>query len=445
MVETCNPARSGNFTPCSTTVPIRTSLVNQSGPREYTFSKLVCESRKLRVPFFSAEKMVVWTQKLRAIAWEVTPGEIVIEIPASPPIVKRQLSGSAHINGWVGKVTDRSANTLTLDSITDWPDSGKFVLQIVDELNMRNNMSEVESIRCNSRFDKREGLYSYTSIDRNSGIISGITPDLPEAAGLIEVTITSAYRSGNLVTVVADGHGLSAGDNIKVSGTTPTGGASTFNGVASVITVISDNSFTYSLFGTDGAATGGMVTAEKLRMANDGSLAYLTSAPIDTGTLGPYMWDLVAPFVVSSIGTKLQMDVKAGNAYRAISVVGPNDVPTEEGYLVFDYGTEREEGPVRYLYKANENTLSIDPAYVFKNNHDSGSAVSMIRRRGPHVMSGLAKEYPLYVTDPAIARTLLRDLISQVKSVGIFLNFIVRYPEQFYATQDVYQIGIDPG
>lgn len=56
-----------------------------------------------------------------------------------------------------------------------------------------------------------------------------------------------------------------------------------------------------------------------------------------------------------------------------------------------------------------------------------------------------AKEYPAYVTDPAEARVILQDLIRSVKSAGIFVNFLIRYPEQLYATLDVYSSGVDPG
>ena len=59
-------------------------------------------------------------------------------------------------------------------------------------------------------------------------------------------------------------------------------------------------------------------------------------------------------------------------------------------------------------------------------------------------MSAHGTEYPLYITNPSEARFILQNLIRSVKSAGIFVNFLVRYPEQLYATLDVYQSGIDP-
>ena len=117
----------------------------------------------------------------------------------------------------------------------------------------------------------------------------------------------------------------------------------------------------------------------------------------------------------------------------------------EGGYIIFDYGRNTQEGPVRYLYKPTDNTIALDPSYTFKYSHAVGSPIVAISRRGPHQMSGKATEYPAYITDPSEARFVLQELIRSVKSAGIFVNFLVRYPEQLYATLDVYQSGIDPG
>lgn len=54
-------------------------------------------------------------------------------------------------------------------------------------------------------------------------------------------------------------------------------------------------------------------------------------------------------------------------------------------------------------------------------------------------MSGIGKEYSAYITDPGVAREILQDLMRQVKSVGIFIEFLVRFPQQLYSTLDVYR------
>jgi hypothetical protein len=115
-----------------------------------------------------------------------------------------------------------------------------------------------------------------------------------------------------------------------------------------------------------------------------------------------------------------------------------NTIPATGGFLIFDYGLNTQEGPVRYLYKPTNNTIAIDPSYTFKFNHTIGSGITLIGTNGPHIMSGVANEYPPYITDPSQARIILEDLIKSVKSAGIFVNFLVHYPEQLYGVLDVY-------
>ena len=69
----------------------------------------------------------------------------------------------------------------------------------------------------------------------------------------------------------------------------------------------------------------------------------------------------------------------------------------------------------------------------------------MIRRRGGVKFTEKGDEFAPYITDPAAARIVLQGLMEEVKSVGVFIDFLIRYPEYFYATIDTYKSGIDPG
>jgi hypothetical protein len=212
-----------------------------------------------------------------------------------------------------------------------------------------------------------------------------------------------------------------------------------------ILSVPTSTSFTFDSFGINGTSTTpGTARVERIGLSNSGSRLTLTDAQLDTGILGPYIFDLNAPFVLSSLTTNLQQNIRAGNIARTITV-DPSDIPNEPGQLIFDFGTERQEGPVRYFFKPTDGTIAVDPAYVFEFNHSIGSAVTMIRRQGPHTISNSGREYAPYVTDTAIAREILQELILEVKSVGIFVEFLIRFPEQLYATIDVYRSGEDPG
>jgi hypothetical protein len=397
------------------------------------------------VQFLRVEKAVVWTRDNRAVAWEVTPGEIIIEIPASPPVVRRNQVGSAHINGLASRISSIvSSTSLEVEEAGDWPSSGTFALapkhQVINHIE-----TPLEDSTSTSNIDGRyttEVRYTYTSKSGNTLI--GISPDLPVLAQVIEAPIFSISRNGsNLVTVTTTiPHGLNPDSDAYVYDVV---GGTNLNGTWKVNSIISTTSFNYYSLGPAETLSGGKVRLEQIGLASSGGVAYLMSAVVNTGLFGPYLWDTGAPFVLSSYEALVNEYVEAGTTVLNLKVQTPNSVPVEQGFLIFDYGTERQEGPVRYLYKASDSIVALDPSYVFQFDHPVGSAVVAIRRKGAHVLGGLGRERSFYTTDPSAARIVLRDLVEQVKSAGIFLNYIVRYPQLYYyssfdtygATEDV--------
>lgn len=517
------------------------------------------------INFLTPEKTVIFANNNRAVTWEVTPGEIIVEMPASPPVVKRDLKGSAHINASIRSMVSKDSSTsMTLSDIGDWPNSGQFVLQERKAILSRIStplIDEQVTSTFTSRFNK-QNRYSYTGKSGNQ--ITGISPDLPVTAQNFQRPIVSATRaSAKTVTVTTSvSHGFNVGEivkvqdtiagirvdvlttdtadnvatktanaianindfntiantdfvevtNVKVGTTTDaidvdagvsilvtqqgttllpeitkitclagaiydvvgdglrwnlwsggnsrsyyvwynvTDGINTqsnpildapINGSWTISEVPSANSFTYISIGDDGTTFNGTARVERVAMATSGSLVYLTSSLLNTGIIGPYVWDLSAAYVLSSLTSTIQTTINAGQNVRTLPIASTNNIPNKEGYVIFDFGTSYEEGPVRYLYKPNSTSMQLDPAYIFQHNHTVNSSVTVIRKRGPIVMSGLGLEYAPYITDPSVARVILQDLLKNVKSVGIFLEFLVRYPDQLYAHLDVYSSNRD--
>lgn len=480
--------------------------------------------------FLRPFKSVIYTSDRRAITWEVKQGEIIVEMPTSPPVVRRSLQGSAHFNGIVNTMVTRVSDTeLEIDDATEWPDSGTFLLEQLTEIKIRTitlTENTVDTQQQNTRLcspafsDGTTVKFEYTGKSGNN--LTGITPALPELADLNEFTLTSLSRTANIGTgVTTSPHNYSVGEFVIFSGAsgipllTTTGDiAISTNVVSNVVSIAgistgveitgpgipagttvtsisgagpftiemsasatattvgaaidfleilnsrgfkilstpSSTSFTFESFGPNGTSvTPGVARVERVGMADAGSRLTLTDAQLSVGgglvtdgIFGPNIFDLNAAFVLSSLTTELQQNIRAGNIARTI-LVDPNDILNEPGELIFDFGTERQEGPVRYFFKPTDGTIAIDPAFVFGFNHDIGSTVTMIRRKGPHAISSSGLEYAPYVTDTAVAREILQDLIISVKSVGIFVEFLIRFPEQLYATIDVYRSGTDPG
>jgi len=464
--------------------------------------------------FIENKKFVAYLNPRRAMTWETSPGEITVEMPTSPPVVKRSLQGSIHVNGTFSQMTNRDSDTsLTVSDAFAFPESGSFYLEQVNEIVTRiltTSENQIISKKQNTRLQsslqkyeyssrvalsttgdivagiaqitnlsstvglsigqqiKMDGVPAYarvTSISGNIANISveatttataqsvkflgnqlvGITPNLPEAANLNEFTLTSLTRSSNVVTgVTALPHGYKVGESVIISNTS--GGPGNWNG-SFVITSVSSNTFTYNQIDASGSAsTLGQARVERIAMSNSGSKVILTDAISNkvSRITGSYIWDQAATFVLSSnTGDSLEA-VQAGKIVRLLNI-GSNTLPDSGGFVIFNYGRSNQEGPIRYLYKPTPNTLAIDPSYTFKNSHAIGSPIVAISKKGPHQMSGKALEYPAYITDPSEARIILQELIRSVKSAGIFVNFLIRFPEQLYATLDVYNSGNDPG
>jgi hypothetical protein len=219
----------------------------------------------------------------------------------------------------------------------------------------------------------------------------------------------------------------------------------TLNGSFAIESVTSTQ-FTYSLTGSNGSAvTAGTSSVENIGLSNTNSKILLTTAQLASNTriTGTYVWDLAAPFVLSSATALTQDEIIAGKIVRLLNV-GSNEIPNQMGFIIFDYGLNTQEGPVKYLYKPADNILALDPSYIFTQDHDVGSSLVVISHKGPHVMDGLASEYAPYITDPSAARVILENLIKSVVSAGIFVNFLVRFPIQLYGTLDVYNSGTLP-
>jgi hypothetical protein len=533
------------------------------------------QSDSTQTKFFAANKYVAFTQDVRATTWEVTPGEVIVEIPATPPIVRRSLIGGAHINGSESTVTATNSETsLTVVNAAQFPMSGTFWLQEVEEIitnYVTPTQNTISTNTFNTSFQGRPPEYTYANrlvlettgnttggnniisdLASTAGLAIGqgvfmagvpsyalitdilgatvtldypatadgvgvtvqfagntlndITPNLPPLAILNQNTLTSLVRTSNVVTATTSTpHGYQVGDVVAIFGSTgivsvtatgtitegqmditgvspiatvspgelvigvniPTGtlvqnvvgstvtmtqdatGSGTevitfnenLNG-AFVITSVTNNTFTYNSIGLNGTAIiPGTSEMDIIGMAPTGSLVLITSAlPASfTRITGSYVWDLAAPFVLSDNIATLTESIQAGQTIPLLSL-SANTIPSSGGFVVFDYGLNTQEGPVQYLYTPNSTAIVIDPSYVFQYSHSIGSSVISIDNKGPHIMSGLGTEYPPYITNPSDVRATLESLIESVASAGIFIDFLVRYPDQLYSVWPTYTV-----
>ena len=398
------------------------------------------------IKFIRPTKFVISDTVNRSVAWEVNSGEIEVEMSASPPVVRRFLSGSAHLNGTVTIMSSRLSDTsLTLQNPDEWPvTGGTFKLEAVNEILTRIlTITEDETISTpsNTRLNGINDItYSYTGISGN--VMSGISPDLPVASSLNSFSLSSLSRDAfNTGTAVTGGtNTYEVGEYVIISGSSDP----SLNGSWLITNIVNNTTFEfYSEGPVVVAATGASSRVERIGLANSGSRLTLNNATLDTGITGPNIFDENAAYVLSSLTSTVATEIRAGKIVPILDI-GPNDIPNAPGFVIFDYGTANIEGPIRFLYKPNATSLALDPSYVFQNTHDVGAPLVMIRRKGGIVLTHDGAQFPAYITDTSVARITLQELILSVKSAGVFVNFLVRFPEQLYGAFDVYNSGAIP-
>lgn len=260
-----------------------------------------------------------------------------------------------------------------------------------------------------------------TKVIRRSRIGSAHLHDAPNE----NFVFNSNVNSGDVFSITAT-TSITAGVNFTIGATTQ----ETINNMVAVINAVS---------GLDAIAGTKLLT-----IWQDNLLLTLTGTYVGTASVvasgplgdpislqpnqpGPYMFDLAQPFTVSNIGTILTQDLDA-TMPRVFTVSDSSQFPDEQGYLIFGYGTEHQEGPVPYIARPSNNTLLISPIYNIKTPHPAGTDVSFVSLKAHAIISKDGLDYPFYITDVVSGRIYAQSLIESVAATGIKLVFTILYP-----------------
>lgn len=148
---------------------------------------------------------------------------------------------------------------------------------------------------------------------------------------------------------------------------------------------------------------------------------------IEPGQKGPNIFDFSQNFVVSSTNTSLTQDLDA-NSPGVFSVDDASKFPDGQGYLIFGYGTDNQEGPVPYIARPSSNTLLLSPIYSIKTPHPPGTSVFLVAQNSAAVLAPNAQDYEMWLTDVVAGRVYAQDLIQSVAATGISIVFTILYP-----------------
>lgn len=224
-------------------------------------------------------------------------------------------------------------------------------------------------------------------------------------------------------------HSLIAGADFVIGGTPQ-------DTIANIVEQINLFSGLDATAGTNSVSVWNDSLANTLTIAYTGSAAISASGPqgdmtsLQPNQEGPYIYNLAQPFTVSDIGTLLAQDLD-GAMSRVFQVDSSVDFPDAQGYLIFGYGTNEQEGPVPYIARPSSTTLLISPAYTIKTAHAAGTDVALVSAKSPVLISRDGLDFPFYLTDVVSGRIYAQDLINSVAATGINIVFTILYPSDF--------------
>lgn len=143
-------------------------------------------------------------------------------------------------------------------------------------------------------------------------------------------------------------------------------------------------------------------------------------------------------FTISRQKCSLQQVVSKGQIYTSVAVDDNASFLTPSGELIFGFGTDKQEGPVKYRGTPNSNTILIDPGYVFKFDHSSGSSINVITERQPYTPSKTGKDLAVYLTSPSGAREVVQMILASLAAAGVIVKFKVLAPTYKYIIDNPY-------
>jgi hypothetical protein len=318
---------------------------------------------------------------------ETQPRQLVVIIPVTSPIVKRTLKGGAHFHNGVSTVVSATSNSVTLASSNSFDATNGAIRPMASRLFSKGVVSTIGTTTVTlinaSNWPNQGAFWAhnlrtyfyYQGISGN--VLQNVTPTPPAGLAGASVTYTERYSYSSITN-------------------------NTLNGVFPNPT---------SLLNYEAACAGAQTSPH---------------------FPGSFMFDPKAPFICGSELAILNQDIEAGQVTTLIRV---SDVSTfnPSGYFVLEFGTDREEGPIKYLATVGTTGLIVDPSHVYKLDHPKGVGLRMINQIGPYTPRSDGTDLAVYTTSTSPARDLLAKYLRLIAAAGVELVFQIRVPSEKWA------------
>lgn len=141
---------------------------------------------------------------------------------------------------------------------------------------------------------------------------------------------------------------------------------------------------------------------------------------------------------VSSQRCAIQQTLDKESVYTSVAVDDNSSFTSPSGFVIFDFGTDQQEGPVRYRGIPNSNTILLDPSYVFKFDHAIGTIINVVSKEKPYIPRIEGTDLAIYLTSPSNARIIVQQILESLAAAGILVTFKILSPKYKYLLDNPY-------
>lgn len=171
-------------------------------------------------------------------------------------------------------------------------------------------------------------------------------------------------------------------------------------------------------------------TTRVVRRFREGAAHLPENSTLSDEFNGPFLFNPnEAGVTITENSAELNQEINRGQSFRIIDTKNTvGEIPDEQGFVVFDFGTSDEEGPVRYIGKPSSTSLALDPSHIFSFNHQADSDITLISERKSHTPQEDGSDIPVFLTGSVSGRIFAEQLIQELVATGITLIIVVVFP-----------------
>ncbi len=162
-------------------------------------------------------------------------------------------------------------------------------------------------------------------------------------------------------------------------------------------------------------------------------------APANGVWVGSFLYDPKgSQFTITSKTCTLNENILSGQVIQTLQVTGATGFPSGPGYLIFDFGLDAQEQPIKYNSVPNSNTILIDPTHVFTKEHLIDAKINVLSSLAGYVPRTNGADYAIYTVSETQARLTIEEILKLLVAAGVVVRFNVLLPTYEYLVENPY-------